>query len=243
MTGTVVLEGVGFAYGRRKPAVLDGVSWRPGRVAALLGPNGAGKSTLFALACGVRRPRSGQVLVDGRRVRPGAVAWMPQTVRAMPGLRAREQVALAGWMQGSGRAAAWSAARTALEAVDLLDQADVRSVHLSGGQLRRLGIAEVLSGTPSAILLDEPTVGLDPVQRTEVLDLIGRLGQRCQVIVATHLVDDLATAFDSVGVLARGSLCFAGSVDEYLDAGGVAGDHAQRAGAAYRHLVGARPPR
>ena len=181
--------------------------------------------------------------MDGTTVRPGAVAWMPQSVQAMPGLRAREQAALAGWMQGRRRGAAWRAAGEALDAVGLLDHADVRCHHLSGGQLRRLGIAEVLAADPSAVLLDEPTVGLDPVQRTEVLELIGQLGKRCQVIVATHLVEDLATAFDSVAVLVGGRLRFSGSVDDFLGAGAGAGDgrgdFALRAGSAYRSIVGA----
>lgn len=218
--------------------MLEGVTWEPGRIAALLGPNGAGKSTLFALASGARRPTSGRIDIDGTPVRPGQVAWMPQTTLAMPGLRAREQAALAGWMQGSSRADAWRASADLLASVGLTGQADVRSAELSGGQLRRLGLAEVLAGRPSAILLDEPTVGLDPIQRADLLALIGQLGERCQVLVATHLVDDLAGSFDSVAVLSDGALRFAGSVPEFLAAGGREGAVAQRASRAYRHLVG-----
>lgn len=240
---TLSFDAVGFRYRRAQPAVLDGVTWVPGRVAGLLGPNGAGKSTLFALASGARRPTSGRILVGGAAVGAGRVAWMPQEIRAMPGLRAREQAALAGWMQGLDRADAWEAAGDALAAVGLADRARIRATELSGGQLRRLGMAEVLCGRPSAILLDEPTVGLDPVQRADLLELVGALGERCQVIVATHLVEDLARSFDSVAVLVGGGLRFSGSVDDFLAVGSGGegpGEFGVRAGEAYRHLVG--PP-
>jgi ABC-2 type transport system ATP-binding protein len=162
---------------------------------------------------------------------------MPQDVVAMPGLRTREQAALAGWMQGMSRAEAWRASADALAAVDLSAQCDLRASELSGGQLRRLGVAEVLAGRPAAILLDEPTVGLDPAQRSDLLRLIGQLGERCQVIVATHLVEDLARSFDSVGILVAGSMRFTGSVSDLLEAGRETGDFGERASDAYRRVV------
>ncbi len=241
MVGTgLVVRDLDFAYRSARP-VLTGVSWQPGRRSALLGPNGAGKSTLFGVACGARRPQRGAVEVDGLAVRAGAVGWMPQTIHALPSLRCREQVALAGWMQGLSRAAAWNAAAEALAAVDLTARSRDRASTLSGGQLRRLGVAEVLVARPGVVLLDEPTVGLDPLQRDQVRSLIARLGERCQIIVATHLVEDLATAFDTVTVLADGTIRFDGSVDAFLALGGPTGDFAERATAAYAAVVGAAP--
>jgi ABC-type multidrug transport system ATPase subunit len=232
----LVVDRVGFSY-RSRPAVLDAVTWQPGRVAALLGPNGAGKSTLFSIMSGARRPGRGQVLVNGVPIRPGAVGWMPQSIQAMPGLRVQEQAALAGWMQGRSRADAWRAARDAIDAVGLGSQAKQRAAQLSGGQLRRLGIAEVLTARPAAVLLDEPTVGLDPVQRVEVLQLIHQLGDRCQVVVATHLVEDLAPWFDSVAVLVGGRLRFTGPVGDFLGLGRHETEPARRADEAYRAVV------
>lgn len=226
-----------FGYRSKRP-VLIGVSWVPGQRSALLGPNGAGKSTLFGIACGALRPHRGTVSVAGSAVRPGRVGWMPQTVSALPSLRCHEQVALAGWMQGLGRTEAWSAAADALDAVDLGSRADDRASTLSGGQLRRLGVAEVLVARPDVVLLDEPTVGLDPLQRDQVRSLIADLGDRCQVVVATHLVEDLATAFDTVTVLVDGSIRFDGSVDEFLALGGTGGGFSERATAAYASAVG-----
>ncbi len=232
------LDTVDFQYRSNRP-VLVGVSWVPGQRSALLGPNGAGKSTLFGVACGALRPARGTVRVDGDAVRPGRVGWMPQTVEALPALRCREQVALAGWMQGLSRTAAWEAARSALDAVDLGSRADERASTLSGGQLRRLGVAEVLVAKPAVVLLDEPTVGLDPLQRDQVRTLIAGLGDRCQIVVATHLVEDLATAFDTVTVLVDGRIRFDGTVDAFLDVGSAPGGFSERATASYAAVVGA----
>ena len=231
------IEAVDFGYRSNRP-VLTTVSWVPGQRSALLGPNGAGKSTLFGVACGALRPQNGTVEVAGSAVRPGRIGWMPQTISALPSLRCQEQVALAGWMQGLGRTEAWDAAAGALDAVDLGSRADERASTLSGGQLRRLGVAEVLVAEPAVVLLDEPTVGLDPLQRDQVRSLIADLGDRCQVVVATHLVEDLATAFDTVTVLVDGAIRFDGTVDEFLELGGTDGGFSERATAAYAATVG-----
>lgn len=237
-TDGLEVDGVDFRYGSRHP-VLEAVSWVPGQRTALLGPNGAGKSTLFGVACGALHPRRGTVRIGGRPVRRGQVAWMPQAIQALPSLRCREQVALAGWMQGLSRTAAWQAASSALDAVDLTGKANERATSLSGGQLRRLGVAEVLVGSPSVVLLDEPTVGLDPIQRDQVRRLIAGLGDRCQIVVATHLVEDLAMAFDRVTVLAEGQIRFDGTVDAFLDLAPNGGSSADRATAAYAASIGA----
>jgi ABC-2 type transport system ATP-binding protein len=236
-TGLAV-DGVGYRY-RRARAALSDVSWVPGRRAALLGPNGAGKTTLFGVSSGALRSAGGSVLVGGQPVRPGRVAWMPQAIQALPALRCQEQVALAGWLNGLGRSAAWAAATEALAAVDLEDRADEPARSLSGGQLRRLGVAEVLVAQPSVLLLDEPTVGLDPLQRDQLRTLIAGLGDRCQVIVATHLIDDLATSFDSITVLAEGEIRFHGDPDAFLDLAGGSGSFTERATEAYATVVGA----
>jgi ABC-2 type transport system ATP-binding protein len=231
------LETVTFGY-RRNRSVLHHLTWEPGRRAALLGPNGAGKSTLFAVSSGACRPTSGRVLVDGRSAAAGAVGWMAQDVTAVPGLRCREQVALAGWLHGMGRSAAWSAAGDALDAVGLAGRAGERSVALSGGQRRALGLAEVLVASPKTLLLDEPTVGLDPLQRQHVRQLIDRLGERCQVVVSTHLVDDLDVDFDTVTVLADGAIHFHGTVDVFL-ALGTGATRSLRAADAFAAIVAA----
>jgi ABC-2 type transport system ATP-binding protein len=158
MGAGLAIDALDFGYRSSRP-VLAGVSWVPGQRTALLGPNGAGKSTLFGVSCGALRPRRGTVEIGGAPVRPGQVGWMPQTISALPSLRCQEQVALAGWLQGLGRSQAWEAAARALDAVDLRSQAHDRSASLSGGQVRRLGVAEFVVAEPDDGLIDEPTVG------------------------------------------------------------------------------------
>ncbi|MFN8018430.1 MAG: ATP-binding cassette domain-containing protein [Acidimicrobiales bacterium] len=186
---------------------------------------------------GALRPDAGTVTVDIGRRRP-VPSRMPQVATAVLGRRAREQVALAGWLGGAGLGHAGTRQPGALVAVDLADHADRPARHLSGGQLRRLALAEVLVCSPRVLLLDEPTVGLDPVQRDEIRRLIVELGERCQVVLATHLVEDLAHGFDSATVLDSGTIRFDGSVDGFLglipDSEPVDGTLADRLTAAYR---------
>ena len=102
----------------------------------------------------------------------------------------------------------------AIEAVGLTEAARLRLRQLSGGMLRRCGIAQAIVGDPDVVLLDEPTAGLDPLQRVEFRALIRRLGTSAAVIISTHLVEDVAAACDRVHVLADGRLRFSGTPDE-----------------------------
>jgi len=223
----IALNAVQFAYGRRGSTILSGLdlAFSSGRT-VLLGSNGAGKSTLLGLLAGCLTPRSGAVEIAGvprgasartvRRARARLVGWMPQDVRAHPGLTTRQQVAYAAWLAGLPRREAWERAALALEQVDLLERQNARAAHLSGGQLRRVGLAEALVTDPSVLLLDEPTSGLDPVQRATFRDLVMRLGSERTVIVSTHHVDDLGDLFDHVVVLHEGVVRFQGTTGEFL---------------------------
>lgn len=166
----MILDEVTFSYRRRQP-VLTGVSleFTPGRT-VLLGPNGAGKSTLFSLCCGSQVPSSGWIGLDaGRPSSPRElrhrVGLMRQNIRPIAGLSVHEQVTYCGWLMGLTLREASSRTDEILAAVDLMPKAQTRCGQLSGGQLRRVGLAQVLIGRPQVLLLDEPTAGLDPAQR------------------------------------------------------------------------------
>lgn len=222
---TIEFSGVSYSYRRRAEPVLSGFSWTvpPGKT-VLLGPNGAGKSTLLALGANALRPNKGSVLLHG--LDPGraadraafrkAVGWMPQQARAVPGLTAREQVAYAGWLKGLPADAASSAAEMALATVGLADRNGERTSRLSGGQLRRVGLAQVLVHDPDILLLDEPTAGLDPAQRARFRALLAELAPERSLVVSTHQVDDLSELFDWVVVLQNGIIRFEGAVDDFL---------------------------
>lgn len=213
-------------YGyRRGVHVLDELSLTFGRgCTVLLGPNGAGKSTLLGVAATAIEPDSGRVSLRGlvpdsaksRKKYRSRVGWLPQQVKPVAGLKLREQVAYAGWLKGMSRRAAWDAAAPALDRVGLAGLGARTGRQLSGGQLRRLGIAQTLVHGARVVLMDEPTAGLDPHQRGVFRDLIGELAGTTSFVVSTHQTEDLAEIFDSVVVLDRGAVRFQGPVDAFL---------------------------
>ena len=209
-----------FRYGRRSP-VFENFNWMvlPGKT-VILGPNGAGKTTALALAADALRPQRGRVDLDGvrdRRTHRRVVGWMPQQVRAVPGLSAREQVAYAAWLKGQSRIAAWERAAVALEQVGLGSVADRKVTQLSGGQLRRVGLAQVLAHQADVLLLDEPTVGLDPAQRAGFREILAAIPDDRTVLVSTHQVDDLSELFDRVAILDHGVIVHESTVAAFLE--------------------------
>lgn len=233
-------DGLEFGYSQRS-AVISGLSvtFGPGRT-VLLGPNGAGKSTLLKIMCGLLRPRRGTVDLGGRSCSPKhlarAVGLMPQEVAALPGLTVLEATQYAAWLGGLSGTAAASAAVGAVEAVGLHDQRDQKSTRLSGGQLRRLGLACALTRTSQVLLLDEPTAGLDPAQRHRFREILSGLPAELTVVVSTHQLDDVQDIYDQVRVIAGGQLRWQGTPGELLAL--APGQDRQQAEQAYLALVG-----
>ena len=141
---------------------------------------------------------------------------MPQDTRPVPGLRVLDQVAYAGWLQGLTRSDAVVAASAALERVGLRDVKGRRSHELSGGQLRRVGLAETILQPHGLLLLDEPTAGLDPAERQRFRTILEQVSSGTDIVVSTHEVEDLAGSYDTVVVLSSGRIVFTGPVDVFL---------------------------
>ncbi|ARX81133.1 MULTISPECIES: ATP-binding cassette domain-containing protein [Streptomyces] len=218
---TLEIRSCTYAYRPWAPPVLRDLEYTlPRGLTVLLGPNGAGKSTLLRLAASVARPQKGTITLDGtpshRRAYRAAVAWLPQRVIPMTGLTAREQVAYAGWLKGMGKRAAWDAAARALARVELSEEAETKARRLSGGQLRRVGVASALVHEARVLLLDEPTAGMDPHQRRVFHDTLGALTDDVRVLLSTHDVADLAAAADHVTVLRSGRVTFSGTPAGFL---------------------------
>jgi ABC-type multidrug transport system, ATPase component len=244
------LADVRFAYprtspfGGASPHVFDAFSWQsPDGCTVILGPNGAGKTTLLSLGATALRPTRGSVAFgelnasrrrDLRAFRR-AVGWMPQHVRAIPGLTSREQVAYAGWLKGMSRGTAWKEAATALARVGLNDEADRKTAQLSGGQQRRVGLAQLLVHRADLFLLDEPTAGLDPGQRGRFRETLREIATEVPVVVSTHQVDDLTDLFDTVVVLDHGQIRFQGTVAAFMALAAEGSPHP--AEAAYATLI------
>ena len=207
------VAGVMKAYGPRK--ALDGADIRvgAGEFVALLGPNGAGKTTLFQLLTGLFVPDGGAIAVDGRDIRRNAVPALAGlgVVFQQPTLdldmtvggNLRFHASLHGLT--GGRAARRIA--ECLERLKLADRAGGRARGLSGGQRRRAELARALVHEPKLLLMDEPTVGLDPASRRDLLDhvLALRDSRAMAILWATHLVDEAEQA-DRVVVLHRGKV-------------------------------------
>ncbi|MGI5198000.1 ABC transporter ATP-binding protein [Streptomyces sp. CA-288835] len=218
-----------FRYTARSRLVLNqlNLNFSPGHT-VLLGPNGAGKSTLLTLGASASTPQAGRIrygdldLGNRRHVRTyrHKVSWLPQRPGFLPGMTCREHVAYVGWLKGMRERDAWNAAPEAIERVGLTDKLNNKIKTLSGGQQQRLAIAQALVHDAEVLLLDEPTVGLDPHQRRRFLDLLISLRGTVHVIVSTHDIGDLDQAFDEVVVLEAGRSRFKGTVKEF------AGHHA-----------------
>ncbi|MFV0633796.1 ABC transporter ATP-binding protein [Demequina sp.] len=179
-------------------------------VTALLGENGAGKTTLMRAMVGVLRPDGGSV--DWRLGAPkGGAGYLPQEFAPWGRFTAHEYLEFVAWAR-STRADPIEprAIDTALASVGLTELAHRRVRELSGGMVRRLGIAQSLIGSTSGLVLDEPTVGLDPMQRRGVRELIRELGAERMVLVSTHLVEDVVAIADRLLVLHHGEQVYLG---------------------------------
>lgn len=192
-----------------------------GGIVGLVGPNGAGKTTLLRTLATVMPPKSGEVVVDGvavqgeadaRRVRE-RIGYLPQRFGAPSGMRLVDFVRYSAWLRGVSPDRWNSAADEALAAVDLTDRRGSRMKSLSGGMRQRAGIACAIVGRPSVVLLDEPTVGLDPGQRLQFRRVIEGLVS-ATVVLSTHLIDDVDAICDRVIVVFDGAVLFDGTVGE-----------------------------
>ncbi len=208
---------------------VDGLDLTLGTgVHGLLGPNGAGKTTLMRALATVTKPAGGRLTllgqpVDGRtdlrRVRR-ALGYLPQQFGFYPRFTVREFVEYMAWLKEMPKAEVPGAVQRAIDRVGLTAKADARMKTLSGGMLRRAGIAQAIVNDPAFLLLDEPTVGLDPEQRLDFRELLRDLGLDSSVLVSTHLVEDVAVACTDVVLISDGRLVFHGTPDDLVTQGG-----------------------
>lgn len=182
---------------------------------ALLGRNGAGKTTFMRVLAGVQRPTAGELAADDRRVDGSrqdrarylsALGWVPQGPGYPGGMRADRFVEYAAWLRRVPSERRRIAATDALEACHAGELAGHRLGSLSGGERQRVILASAIVGGPRFLLLDEPTVGLDPAQRENYLGLLRRLGATSTILYSTHLVDDVVRTATRVLVLDQGRI-------------------------------------
>ena len=199
---------------------VAGVSWQTGTgVHGLLGPNGAGKTTLLRMMATVIQPSSGTLRLLDRD--PGAHAqcrelrrrlgYLPQNLGYYPGFTVAEFVEYFALLKDMPANRVPGAVASAIERVGLGDKARAKLRTLSGGMLRRVGIAQAIVNDPHLLLLDEPTAGLDPEQRVAFRAMLREIGERATVVISTHLVEDVAAACSEVALMNAGRIVFRGT--------------------------------
>jgi ABC-2 type transport system ATP-binding protein len=216
----IEVTGLHRAFGR--VTALRGVELTVrGGMFGLLGGNGAGKTTLMRILAGVIAPGAGQVRIgghdmttrSGRRAVQRRLGYLPQDLGFYPDLSPREFLDYVALLKGLDDTAARR--RQVGELLDMVGLADVagrRMKGFSGGQRRRVGIAQALLGDPALLIVDEPTAGLDPQERIRFRTLLAGLAGQRTVLMSTHIVEDIAQTCQHTAVLAAGQVIYAGPV-------------------------------
>jgi ABC-2 type transport system ATP-binding protein len=194
---------------------VDDVSFSigSGETYGLLGPNGAGKTTIISMVAGVLDTDAGDIDVDGHRMHPGALAvkeqigYVPQDIALYPDLTGRENLRFFASLYHLRRREARDRTAEVLDVVGLSDRADDQVKKYSGGMKRRINIAVGLIHRPRLLILDEPTVGVDPQSRNSILESIERLSaEGMAVLYTTHYMEEAERLCDRVGIVDLGHL-------------------------------------
>ncbi|WP_051298816.1 ABC transporter ATP-binding protein [Arthrobacter castelli] len=204
---------------------VDGVSFRiaPGETYGVLGPNGAGKTTSISMIAGLLRPDSGSVHVAGqlmgpRQVGPKALLGLvPQELAIYPELSAAENLRFFGRLQGLGGAELRSRTDEVLDIIGLSDRAKSATKEFSGGMKRRLNIGIGLLHRPALLILDEPTVGVDPQSRNSILESVEALAtEGMSVLYTTHYMEEAERLCDRIAIVDSGRIQAEGTRTELI---------------------------
>jgi linearmycin/streptolysin S transport system ATP-binding protein len=220
------LDNVRKSYG--KLVAVDGLSLsiRKGEVFGLLGPNGAGKSTSVSLSVGLLAPDSGEVTIDGYGDPQDAavrrkIGVAPQALALYDNLTAEENLRFFGEVYMLSGAQLAERVKWCLDFVGLTERKDDRVVGFSGGMKRRLNIAAAVVHDPELILLDEPTVGVDPQSRNKIFESIEELHRRGRTIIyTTHYMEEAERLCDRIAIVDAGKLLALGTLSDLLETHG-----------------------
>ncbi len=184
----------------------------PGKIYGFLGPNGAGKSTTMNMITGCLAPTEGQVLIDGHDIFDDALAakrcigYLPEIPPVYPEMTPEEYLRFVAEAKGIKPSAVFEEVYRVMEETDITDMKDRLIKNLSKGYRQRVGIAQAMLGEPKLIILDEPTVGLDPRQISGIRELIAKLGQSRTIILSSHILAEVSAVCDHVMIINRGNL-------------------------------------
>ena len=225
MAGKSVLECRGLRRRFGEIVAVDGVGFGigAGETYGLLGPNGAGKTTTISMIAGLLERDGGEVTVDGepmttRSVRAkSAIGYVPQDLAIYPDLSGRENLMFFARLYGMSTAEARRRIAEVLTLTGLADRAGDQAKHYSGGMKRRLNIGLGLLHRPKLLILDEPTVGVDPQSRNAILDSVAALsGAGMAVLYTTHYMEEAERLCDRIGIIDHGQLIAEGTRDDLV---------------------------
>lgn len=201
-------------YGPKIAVDRISLTLKPG-VTGLLGANGAGKTTLMRMLCGILRPTSGSISLDGLDVSTegyrAVLGYLPQDFGYYPSFSALDFLLYLGALKGMERKQAKERSLELLEVVGLGEVARKKIRTFSGGMKQRLGIAQALLNHPKLLILDEPTAGLDPKERVRFRTLIEEQGKESIVLLSTHIVSDVEHIASRILMVKDGQLIYDGS--------------------------------
>jgi ABC-2 type transport system ATP-binding protein len=206
-------RGLRKRFGERVAVDGVGFSIAAGETYGLLGPNGAGKTTTISMVCGLLTRDAGEVMLHGRPLDTktvdvkALVGYVPQEIAIYPDLSATENLRFFGKLYGLGGRELDARVKEILETIGLADRAEERTEGYSGGMQRRLNIGLGLLNRPALLILDEPTVGVDPQSRNSILESVNRFSEQgMAVLYTTHYMEEAERLCDRVGIIDEGQL-------------------------------------
>lgn len=218
MSGLLEIKSLEMSF--KKNIVLNGLSFAfDTGVYGLLGPNGSGKTTLMRCIMGVYRIKKGEILYNGKSAVDNKAflanaGYLPQTFGAFKELTVFEFLQLMGNFKGIPKKECKNLISETLETVNLSDRVKSRISTLSGGMVRRLGIAQALLSNPEVIIFDEPTAGLDPEERLRFKNIIAEIKENKLIIISTHIVEDVEASCDKIAIMKSGNISVYGSCED-----------------------------
>ncbi|MFH1743113.1 MAG: ABC transporter ATP-binding protein [bacterium] len=217
----ITVQNLSKSYGALR--AVDDISFEvnKGELFGLLGPNGAGKTTTISMICGLLSPDSGRVHLDGMDIQESPLearrrlGVVPQDVALYEELSARENLRFWGGLYGLSGRDLRRATEEILERVGLTDRAKEPVKRFSGGMKRRLNMAAGLIHKPSIVLLDEPTVGIDPQARINILDVVREIAKAgATILYTTHYLEEAEDLCDRIAIMDHGKILALGTVQE-----------------------------
>lgn len=187
----------------------------------LLGPNGAGKTTLMRIMASVLCADSGKIIIDGKKSNQeglrNQIGYLPQKFSFYKYLTVYESLYHVAYMKNMKKNNIKDAVDSVIEDVNLSEKRNDKIGTLSGGMLRRLGIAQAILGNPRLLIVDEPTAGLDPEERVRFRNLLSEICENRTVLISTHIVEDIEYICDNLIIMNNGKILFEKKYEQVLE--------------------------